>query len=296
VVETRLARLFDLVRQKLGAADVRVEIGGKDPTDPHLVACQLPSGWRLVAVFDAPPEDRAAALQRIAALAEAFSDTATTAIEDGPTPSRAVTAHRLDDELDRLAGRVHAARAVVFDDKSPVLWGTSELRRGNEDVETALRTAETWTTAERANVDLCALLDAHPDAALENLQRRGLDAKRARALLREVARMQGDSGRQGEAAWRHHLLAARAVARVRTRSGRESLVIHEPDFGVFARPFATIYWLVLAFDAQFSELHAEAAVIHALPTIERLVIALPPVEPPPRAGQLVRLPPRLARH
>ena len=51
------------------------------------------------------------------------------------------------------------------------------------------------------------------------------------------------------------------------------------------RSFATIYMLVVVFDRPFDELRAERSVTHALPTIERLVLALPPMDPdPPVAG------------
>ena len=57
-----------------------------------------------------------------------------------------------------------------------------------------------------------------------------------------------------------------------------------------ARAFASIYVLMLVFKGTYSELHAEAALLHALPVIERLVLALPPVEPPPKGGRVVKLP------
>ena len=41
------------------------------------------------------------------------------------------------------------------------------------------------------------------------------------------------------------------------------------------------------FDGPFSELHAEAATLKALPMIERLVLALPPIDPGPRGGARV---------
>ncbi len=52
----------------------------------------------------------------------------------------------------------------------------------------------------------------------------------------------------------------------------------------FARSFASIYLLVLVFEGAYDELRAERAATEALPRVERLVMALPPQDPPPEAG------------
>ena len=58
---------------------------------------------------------------------------------------------------------------------------------------------------------------------------------------------------------------------------------HETQFGYFARGFANIYLLVVVFEGAFSELYVESAVVHALPAIEQLLLALPPLDPGPVA-------------
>jgi hypothetical protein len=58
----------------------------------------------------------------------------------------------------------------------------------------------------------------------------------------------------------------------------------EDGFAYLARSFAGIYVLVLVFDGAFDELRAERALALSLPTIERLVTALPPLDPTPLAG------------
>jgi hypothetical protein len=65
-----------------------------------------------------------------------------------------------------------------------------------------------------------------------------------------------------------------------------SLAHHDREAGVpyVARSFATIYVLVLVFDAPFDELRAERALQARLDTLARLVLALPPLEPEPVAG------------
>jgi hypothetical protein len=88
------------------------------------------------------------------------------------------------------------------------------------------------------------------------------------------------------------LLTALAIADVRARVHRgESVrsVHHEAQYGYIARGFANIYQIIVIFAGPFSELHVESAVLHALPIIEELLFALPPVDPPPSKGQVIRL-------
>lgn len=58
-----------------------------------------------------------------------------------------------------------------------------------------------------------------------------------------------------------------------------------------ARTFAGIYVLSLAFRGALSEPVAVGALLHAAEAVERLVLARPPIEPPP-GGKVIRLPRR----
>jgi hypothetical protein len=58
-----------------------------------------------------------------------------------------------------------------------------------------------------------------------------------------------------------------------------------------ARTFAGIYVLSLAFRGALSEPVAVGALLHAADAVERLVLALPPIDPPP-GGRVIRLPRR----
>jgi hypothetical protein len=60
-----------------------------------------------------------------------------------------------------------------------------------------------------------------------------------------------------------------------------------------ARPFSSIYVLALLFEGPVSEPVAIGAMVHALPVIEKLVLALPPSEPPRGGAKIVRMPARL---
>ena len=288
--DPQLLRLLGLVQRELSAVDARIEIGGQPPSDERTMYCEITGGARLVVVLEAPPEDRARAQERLAQLARSFSASAEQAISDLSASSGELVTRRLDDELAALADRAGAVRAVVIDAQSPVVWGTSEIRRGDENVESALRAADALAAAEKAGVDLAEVLTRDSDEALTWLDARGVEPPVANFLTRE-AELIRQASRRGGAAWRQHLATARAIACVRRDSDRAVMVQHK-DFGYLSRAFANIYRLILVFDAPYSELHAEGAVVHALPVIERLVLGLPPVEPPPKGGRVIRLPPR----
>ena len=61
-------------------------------------------------------------------------------------------------------------------------------------------------------------------------------------------------------------------------------VARDAEVPFVAHSFAGIYLLVLVFAAPFDELRAERAVVEWLPRIERLVLALPPLDPAPKDG------------
>jgi hypothetical protein len=64
------------------------------------------------------------------------------------------------------------------------------------------------------------------------------------------------------------------------------------DVPFLAHSFAGIYLLLLVFDSPFDELRAERAILDSLPRIERLVLALPPLDPSPVAGARAMARPR----
>ena len=81
----------------------------------------------------------------------------------------------------------------------------------------------------------------------------------------------------------------RAVAKLRALPVMAALHkgghLHEhasaPGFGYLARSFASIYVAVLVYDGPFEELRGRRALGHVLPSIERILVALPPLEPSP---------------
>lgn len=133
VHQASLLRLLDLIRLRLDARDARVEIGGREPTDPRLLATSLGPHSRIVVVFDAPLTDaqrdgerETSARAKLEALVAGF-----TGISESPLAGEDAGAHRvpasarLDAALERLREQAGAAVAVVVDRQSPVTWGSS---------------------------------------------------------------------------------------------------------------------------------------------------------------------------
>ena len=86
-----------------------------------------------------------------------------------------------------------------------------------------------------------------------------------------------------------------AIIRVREsqkdlRAGHTSRFSMQGDLECFARPFAGLYVLSLVCQGAISEPVAVGALLHALPLIERLVLALPPVDPSPGGAKIMRMP------
>lgn len=286
-----LRKLLDVVRRDLDAEDVRAEVGGRDPDDPRLLFAPLAQGWRVVAVFAAPPEDAEHKRQRLAALVRPFEDV-TQRIE-APSGGLGIAKQRaVDEALDALAERSGARAALVFDERSPVLWGSSARRVAGWDIDAMERVHALASEVSRAGLDPASwLAEGSPEPSALALA--GIDETVAQRLGHRLERIADLASDWHLADWREALTIAAAVtaARAECRGGRapERVSAHGDDFGVFARGFAQIYLCTLVYDGPFSELHAEGALVRSLPHIETLVLALPPVEPPPRGAKVLQL-------
>lgn len=280
-----MLRFLELLRKELGAADTRAEIGGRAPTDPAIVWTELSNGWRIVALFDEAPADPAAAAQKLGKLVDGFSHTLGSESNAPPAPPVDTAFRRLDAALEGLRSRAGAVGVVLIDVDSPVLWGSSEPQRHIDEVDRLISLGEAVQSAQDRGLDIDSVLALESSDLASRLRDLGVGAEHAGLLGRELVQ-------QDEGAIRRHLLTALAIMRARreasVRSGNR-WALHEPQFGYFVRGFANIYLLVMVFEGAFSELHAESAVVHALPNIEQLVLALPPFDPPPRAGRVVKL-------
>jgi hypothetical protein len=152
-----------------------------------------------------------------------------------------------------------------------------------------LLAAEVDDLARSLDLDLAELLALPEGEALARVSEKGPERVTGK-LTRSLVHLARDAERSGADAWRAHIEAAQAVRAVRSDDdhGPRKLV-REPRLRFVSRAFAAIYRLVLVFDEDFSELHAEAAVVRALPVVEKLVLSVPPVDPPPERGKVVKL-------
>jgi hypothetical protein len=294
VSDAALIRLLQLLCQKLGAVDARVEIGGRAPMGDELVWTELSGGRRVVLTFDAPLEDAAAKRRRLDAMLGSFAGIAQGQGEGG-TEAETVSARvALDDALVRLGTRVGATQAVVIDVGSPVLWGSSHDEPAVEvEPRGVRRRAQLFEQAEEVGIDLAALLARGPVDGPERAEWPRTEA--VAGLGAELGRLYSRYAALDVATWRRFVLTTRAVAAARrhvpraaTTAGPVRATMQGVGFGYFVRAFAGIYLLVLVFDAPFSELRAQRSVGQALPRIERLVLRLPPVDPRPSA-KVVRI-------
>ena len=280
-------RLLEVVRRELNAADVRLELGGKDPGE-GAVWCALPSGFRLVALLSETQEprgedERARLREKLVFLARSFDATFD---HVGPPLPRSTgnPQHALDDALDVLADQTAAIAALVLDNDSPIFWGSSLEPRGNEDLEAAARAAEALALASAGGLDLAAILAGSSAAPIPS------------ELERPVMQIRAAAGVERDAEeWHRRLTVFAAATALREACRGEGELgtrhaVHDEDLAYLARSFGGIYWLLLAFEvSRFSELHAEAAMIHTLPWIERLVLSLPPVDPQGGGGRVLKL-------
>jgi len=163
--------------------------------------------------------------------------------------TRPAPAETLHQELGDLATAAGAVDALVIDAQTEIVWGAAR----SEDAEPHV----VRPPAEVIALDGTRLGTIPPPISA---------SERAIELTRALPAMSG---------------VARGLP----------LAHHDRDAEVphLARSFATIYVLVVVFDAPFDELRAEREVKARLEVIERLVLALPPIDPTPeRDAKAVR--------
>jgi hypothetical protein len=282
-----LDRFLELVNRELGSHDARFEYGGRDPGDG--IWAQMPGGWRVRALFESEPRARADKQAKLDSLVASFTGISEQLGDTLPRVSSAIAAEEVDYALGVLAEKTKAVRALVLDEDSPVLWGSSESPRGPEDVEVAEWTGELVESCNQAGLDLVELVGLDDVALRERLaaiESRKLEDRLMRRLptIRELGR------HRDAAAWREHFLVCRAISVIRRAPERHYAV--EPDIGWLTREFGGIYHVVLVYPGEFSELTAKSVLSRALPAIENLVLALPPIEPTPKGARVILLRPR----
>ncbi len=255
MVNDPLDRLISLVRRELGAVDVRVLEGALPAVAaPNVLHARLKDGRTLAVAFDSAPAAREALVRRLDMLVLTFAQSLD---EDaaGRREPRASAVQSLREELRALAARAQAEDAVVIDATSPVVWGSALV---TPPVHHALGSLvevsrhQLVDATRKPEGDPFADDDTPEPPVTSTLTARAVTEVRALAALAEIPK-----GR--------HLTHAVATA----------------GFGCVARSFAGIYVLIVVYEAPFDELRAERSIAESLPRIERLVLALPPLDPRP---------------
>ena len=186
------------------------------------------------------------------------------------------------------------------------------------DIPGGLRVELTFDTPPKGGLKVLArrlgmLISAFGDSAVEKVRARNEDPRSR--LLRELAALVKRSeaydavviDAQSPVVWASaeddtkdrlgKRLRDRAITFARHLSQMDSLsrgghlaVSHRSeDFGVVIRAVAGIYALILIFDHAFDEIRAERSLKSSLPRIERLILALPPIDPDPTPAGVVAL-------
>jgi hypothetical protein len=241
-VQADLDRFLALVRRELGAEDARVLEAEAEPPEGELsMSCRMGDGRTVVATFAVSPLDRDAKQRRL----EILTSTLDAAVDEPAhgRRSRAPVASTLHDELSALCARAAALNVIVIDANSPVVWGA-----------------------------------AHPEGVVAQPP-----LASSPRMAETPANDEGERGGGMAVASRRAVLAARALPDIAAlRKGKHvRSVARDAEVPFVAHSFASIYLLVVVYDQPFDELRAERAIVDSLPRVERLVLALPPLDPPP---------------
>ena len=294
-------RLATILERELDAASVQIVPSDADTSadgDGTTLHWDLGRGRQLVLTFATPILDRADKEARLATLIESFADLFGEVAAEVPR-ARPEPAEALRAELSALAGRAGALAALVIDATSPVVWGASEAPTGTDDPEAEAHIRSVFCRATGAGISWVELVRRPGDLAL-SAERKGPEehAGRALRLVPPVDALAPLSTEDREEIGRRVQLTRSAITRVRNNPTLAELhrgehlheAVLEEGLGYLARSFATIYVLLLVYPGPFDELGAERAATRALPSIERLVVALPPDDAPtPQKGAVVAL-------
>jgi hypothetical protein len=259
-----IERLLALVCRELGAESARLLGASEDePHADNVLNGKLPDGRRLAVVFAGAPTAKGALTRRLQMLTSTFAYS----LEEGASPrrsSRPPPSRSLHEELRALSVRARAVDAAVIDAHSPVVWGCASAEKDPPMETLALEQVSTSRLPEfDDSASSAPLQDTRSEEGLEDAS--APPPERIRELTERAIDLVRDLP---------------AVAGLR-KGGHLAHAVRDANFGWVARSFASIYVLIVVFDSPFDELRAEQAIEDGLPRIERLVLALPPLDPKP---------------
>jgi hypothetical protein len=291
-VQADLERFLSLVRRELGAEEAHIVFAADPEQEGQPSAPAMPSatdvpqdetrlyghfadGRVVVARFAQPPADREAKQRRLEMLASTFDSLLEETTEGLPArKSRPPIKSSLYDELSALCLRAASVNSIVIDANSPVVWGAAYPEGVVPQAPLASSPRVTETPANDGTSPHWPGRDPNTEDG------------------RQITATAGDWSAPAESEARRANLSKRALHAVRglpelaaLRKGKH--VRHFERAGdppLIAHSFAGIYLLVVVFDGAFDELRAERAILEALPRVERLVLALPPLDTPPSTG------------
>lgn len=306
-------RFLSLAQRELIADDVRLLGPGESPPDAaNVVVARLKDGRHVVASFASAPKDVDVLTRRLAMLAGTFAD-ALAAPPSEKTKARTPVVTSLHEELKALAARARAHDVVVIDGDSPVVWGCASIaarpRARNEmllrDVSDRELSAQDEPSAPAGLHAVPAADDSGPlqDATAPTgvLRMAPPPAESAASLTNgesahaeeehddESREREGEPEEEAEEEADEPEVTRRAIAMIRAlpsltllHKGRHLRHVSREESYYLVLSFSSIYLLCLIFDGDFDELRAERAAQESLPRIERLVLALPPLDPDPQ--------------
>ncbi len=257
-------RFLSLAKRELAADDVRLLAPAEvPPVTENVVVARLPDGRHVVATFAEEPKDKDALSRRLGILAGTFAE----ALASPPserTRARQPVLLSLHEELKALAQRARARDVVVIDGDSPVVWGCASV-----------------PAKPRARTDF--ILREVSDHELSSKVEESGPLQDLVPPLESSQTMADNDDEPFEPEVTRKVLAAvrRLPELEHLRKGRHVRHVAQGDPAYLVLSFSGIYLLCMVYEGEFDELRAERAAHESLARIERLVLALPPLDPGP---------------
>jgi hypothetical protein len=270
-------RFVALAKRELQADDVRMlALGEMTPEAPNVLVSRLADGRHVVASFAEAPKDREALERRLSMLASTFAEALAAGPASEKTRARPRTATSLHEELKALAARARAIDVVVIDTDSPVVWGCASVpARPRARNELLLREVSDRELSSQVDDESGPLQDVTLEVAFgERRSSQPIPAESSSIVSEDDVPDESEATRRAVAAVRRLPLDG-------LHKGRHLRHVERGADHLLALSFSGIYILCLVFDGDFDELRAERAAADAMPRIERLVLALPPLDPDP---------------
>jgi len=238
-------RIEELIRRDIGATSVSVIGPGANLADAAALRVALPRGYELIVEVADEEADREALQRRLDVLVESFRESLDEALRASERPHAAELLHA---ELQALAEAAGASDAVVIDAASQVIWGAATAK------DASPRIAKAFAPV------------IHIDPAVRRRATSSLPPPRSRSerVIDAVRALPAMAGLARGATFAH--------------------ADRDADIPYAARSLGMIYVLILVFDEPFDQIRAERELQGRVDTIERLVLALPPLEPTPIDG------------